>query len=104
MDPRREHPVAERSDRPSSAGLPTREVAPLLVRELVDANAETGKLQPRNFFVDGLGDVVNPRVKVNRVSRDVDDGGRLLWIPEEHTRAGIRPLQVPIVLQPTSQR
>jgi integrase len=37
---------------------------------------------------------------VGRVARDVDDSGRLLWIPEAKTRAGVRRLQVPAVLQP----
>ena len=37
---------------------------------------------------------------VNRTVRDLDDGGRLLWIPEAKTRAGIRRLVVPEVLRP----
>jgi len=35
-----------------------------------------------------------------RVARDLDDGGRLLWIPDAKTEAGKRTLQVPEVLQP----
>ena len=37
---------------------------------------------------------------VSRVVRDVDDGGRLLWIPEAKTEAGRRTLEVPGVLRP----
>ena len=37
---------------------------------------------------------------VNRVVRDLDDGGRLLWIPAAKTPAGRRTLEVPDVLQP----
>jgi integrase len=35
-----------------------------------------------------------------RVARDLDDGGRLLWIPDAKTEGGKRILQVPEVLQP----
>ena len=35
-----------------------------------------------------------------RVVRDLDDGGKLLWIPDAKTEAGKRTLQVPEVLQP----
>ena len=37
---------------------------------------------------------------VERTVRDIDDGGRLLWIPKSKTRAGVRQLAVPAVLQP----
>ena len=37
---------------------------------------------------------------VNRVVRDLDDEGRLLWIPDSKTLAGRRKLQVPDFLQP----
>jgi integrase len=37
---------------------------------------------------------------VGRVVRDLDDGGRLLWIPDSKTMAGRRKLQVPDYLQP----
>ena len=37
---------------------------------------------------------------VSRVVRDVDDEGRLLWIPCSKTKAGKRTLEVPQVLQP----
>jgi integrase len=37
---------------------------------------------------------------VSRVMRDLDDEGRLLWIPDSKTMAGRRKLQVPGVLQP----
>ena len=37
---------------------------------------------------------------VNRVVRDLDDGGKLLWIPDSKTEAGRRTLQVPELLQP----
>jgi integrase len=37
---------------------------------------------------------------VSRVVRDVDDGGRMLWIPDAKTEAGKRTLEVPAVLQP----
>jgi integrase len=33
-------------------------------------------------------------------ARDVDDGGRLLWIPRSKTEAGVRRLEVPEVLRP----
>ena len=36
---------------------------------------------------------------VSRVARDVDDGGRVLWIPQSKTEAGRRTLEVPAVLQ-----
>jgi integrase len=35
-----------------------------------------------------------------RVVRDLDDQGRLLWIPHAKTAAGVRRLQVPVVLRP----
>ena len=41
---------------------------------------------------------------VSRVVRDLDDEGRLLWIPETKTEAGKRTLPVPEVLQPYLQR
>jgi integrase len=37
---------------------------------------------------------------VSRVARDVDDDGRLLWIPDSKTEAGKRTLEVPAVLRP----
>ena len=37
---------------------------------------------------------------VSRIVRDLDDEGRLLWIPETKTEAGRRTLPVPEVLQP----
>lgn len=37
---------------------------------------------------------------VSRVVRDVDDGGRRLWIPDSKTEAGRRTLEVPELLQP----
>lgn len=37
---------------------------------------------------------------VSRVVRDLDDGGRLLWIPDSKTESGKRTLEVPEVLQP----
>lgn len=37
---------------------------------------------------------------VNRVVRDVDDDGKLLWIPCSKTPAGRRTLEVPLLLQP----
>jgi len=36
---------------------------------------------------------------VSRVVRDLDDGGKLLWIPDSKTEAGRRQLQVPALLQ-----
>ena len=36
---------------------------------------------------------------VSRVVRDLDDGGKLLWIPDSKTEAGRRTLQVPELLQ-----
>jgi integrase len=37
---------------------------------------------------------------ITRVARDVDDNGKLLWIPDSKTEAGRRTLQVPEGLQP----
>jgi integrase len=37
---------------------------------------------------------------VSRVVRDLDDDGKLLWIPDSKTRAGRRKLQVPEFLRP----
>jgi integrase len=37
---------------------------------------------------------------VSRVVRDLDDEGRLLWIPDSKTEAGRRTLRVPDLLQP----
>jgi len=37
---------------------------------------------------------------VQRVVRDVDDDGKLLWIPDSKTKAGRRTQEVPEVLQP----
>jgi integrase len=37
---------------------------------------------------------------ISRVVRDVDDGGRLLWIPDSKTAKGKRTLKVPDVLRP----
>ena len=37
---------------------------------------------------------------VSRVVRDLDDEGRLLWIPDSKTEAGKRTLQVPDFLRP----
>jgi integrase len=37
---------------------------------------------------------------VSRVVRDLDDEGRLLWIPDSKTEAGRRGLQVPEFLRP----
>jgi integrase len=36
---------------------------------------------------------------VSRVVRDLDDEGKLLWIPDSKTEAGRRTLQVPELLQ-----
>jgi integrase len=41
---------------------------------------------------------------VSRVVRDLDDDGRLLWIPDSKTEAGKRTLRVPDVLRPYLQR
>jgi integrase len=41
---------------------------------------------------------------VSRVVRDLDDEGRLLWIPTSKTEAGKRTLHVPEVLRPYLQR
>ena len=40
---------------------------------------------------------------VSRIVRDLDNGGRLLWIPSSKTEAGRRTLEVPEVLQPHLQ-
>jgi integrase len=41
---------------------------------------------------------------VSRIVRDLDDEGRLLWIPDSKTIAGRRKLQVPDLLQPYLRR
>ena len=41
---------------------------------------------------------------VSRIVRDLDDEGRLLWIPETKTEAGKRTLPVPEVLNRTCRR
>jgi integrase len=41
---------------------------------------------------------------VSMVARDLDDEGRLLWIPDSKTEAGRRTLQVPELLRPYLQR
>jgi len=41
---------------------------------------------------------------VSRVVRDIDDEGRLLWIPYAKTEAGKRTLRVPDILRPYLQR
>ena len=41
---------------------------------------------------------------VSRVVRDLDDEGRLLWIPDSKTIAGRRKLQVPALLRPYLRR
>jgi integrase len=40
----------------------------------------------------------------DRIVRNLDDGGRLLWITDAKTQAGIRRLQVPQQLQPLLER
>lgn len=37
---------------------------------------------------------------IDRVGRDIDDGGRLLWIGRSKTDAGVRHLEVPELLRP----
>ena len=37
---------------------------------------------------------------VSRTARDLDDGGRILWIPDSKTEAGKRTVEVPDELQP----
>jgi integrase len=39
-----------------------------------------------------------------RTVRDLDDDGRLLWVPEAKTEAGKRTVEVPAVLRPLLQR
>ncbi len=41
---------------------------------------------------------------VSRVVRDLDDDGRLLWIPDSKTEAGKRTLRIPEVLRPYLER
>ena len=40
----------------------------------------------------------------DRIVRNLDDEGRLLWITDAKTQAGVRRLQVPVQLQPHLQR
>jgi integrase len=40
----------------------------------------------------------------DRIVRNLDDDGRLLWITDAKTQAGIRRLQVPLQLQPLLKR
>ena len=42
---------------------------------------------------------LRPGEVVGRVARDVDDGGRLLWVPKSKTKAGKRRVEVPEPLQ-----
>jgi integrase len=37
---------------------------------------------------------------VSRTVRDLDEGGRVLWVPQAKTRAGVRRVEVPDALQP----
>jgi site-specific recombinase XerD len=57
---------------------------------------ETGAVGAMMSLVMGMraGEIVS------RVVRDVDDGGRVLWIPDSKTEAGKRTLEVPAVLRP----
>lgn len=41
---------------------------------------------------------------ISRVVRDVDDDGRLLWIPDSKTETGKRTLRIPDVLRPYLER
>lgn len=62
--------------------------------ELAD-QGEEGAIAALVTLVMGLraGEVVS------RIVRDLDDGGRLLWIPDSKTEAGKRTLQVPDLLR-----
>jgi integrase len=57
---------------------------------------KAGAVAAASAFLLGLrsGEVIA------RVVRDLDDGGRMLWIPTSKTRAGQRRVAVPEVLQP----
>ncbi len=63
--------------------------------ELADTG-ETGAVAAMMSLLLGMraGEIVS------RVVRDLDDEGRLLWIPDSKTEAGKRTLQVPGELQP----
>jgi len=63
--------------------------------ELADAG-EVGAVAALMALVMGM----RANEIVSRVARDLDDGGKLLWIPDSKTEAGRRTLQVPAVLQP----
>lgn len=63
--------------------------------ELADVG-ETGAVAAMMCLVMGM----RCSEVVSRVVRDLDDGGRLLWIPDSKTLAGRRKLQVPEFLQP----
>lgn len=67
--------------------------------ELADAG-EVGAVAAMMTLLLGMraGEVVS------RVVRDLDDEGRLLWIPDAKTEAGKRTLRVPEVLQPYLER
>jgi integrase len=63
--------------------------------ELADAG-ETGAVAALMALLLGM----RASEIVSRVVRDLDDDGRLLWIPETKTEAGRRTLRVPEVLRP----
>lgn len=57
---------------------------------------ETGTLGAATTLLLGLrnGEVVGCRV------RDLDDGGKMLWVSASKTEAGVRRIEVPDLLQP----
>lgn len=63
--------------------------------ELADAG-ETGAVAALVALLMGM----RASEIVSRVVRDLDDEGRLLWIPDSKTEAGRRTLQVPDVIRP----
>jgi integrase len=64
------------------------------------AQGEAGAVAAMMTLIMGMraGEVVS------RVVRDIDDDGKLLWIPDAKTEAGKRTLQIPEVLQPYLKR
>jgi len=63
--------------------------------ELADAG-EAGAVAAMMALVMGM----RANEIVTRVARDLDEDGKLLWIPDSKTEAGRRTLQVPELLQP----
>ena len=69
-----------------------------LCRVCIEAYSEGNKLAAAPVIMLGMG--LRSSEILDRVGRDVDDGGRILWIPSGKTQNARRTLDVPIELQP----